>query len=228
MKPIVGDRPPIEDFMFRLALRTLPVFAVIIGFATFLAAYMNFSGVRSAYLDLIRSRMAMVAQEVGGDISAALALGIGLGEQATLPRLLVLQASTDPRMKSIDVVAEDGAVLFSSDAARVGVPDEAGADPGTFRYQQRIVNDFEVPLGTVVMRLDRTAMDAEVEGLRMEILWGAVPAALGAILAGCLACLGLLTHLHRRARHSAEGRTGDDPISRAAAEMNGLGPEARA
>lgn len=213
--------------MFRLALRTLPVFAVIIGFATFLAAYMNFSGVRSAYLDLIRSRMAMIAEEIGGDISAAEGLGIGLAEQATLPRLLTLQASTDPRMLSIDVAGENGTVLFSSDADRVGMSDDAGADAAAFRYQQRVVNDFEAPVGAVVVRLDRTAMDAEVDRFRFETLRGAVPAGLAAILAGCLICLGLLTNLHRRARHSAEGGAGDDPISRAAAEMSGLEPEAR-
>ena len=51
--------------MVRLTLRILPVFAVIIGFAMALAAYMNFSGVRIAYLDLIRSRMAMMAEDIG-------------------------------------------------------------------------------------------------------------------------------------------------------------------
>ena len=55
--------------MIRLALRTLPVFAVIIGFAMTLAAYMNFSGVRSAYLDLIHSRMAMMAEDIAKDIA---------------------------------------------------------------------------------------------------------------------------------------------------------------
>ena len=70
--------------MFRLAIRTLPVFAVIIGFAMALAAYMNFSGVRSAYLDLIRSRMSMMAEGIGNDISTASTLGIRLTEQATL------------------------------------------------------------------------------------------------------------------------------------------------
>ena len=213
--------------MFRLALRTLPVFAVIIGFAVFLAAYMNFSGVRSAYLDLIRSRMAMIAEGIGGDITAAESLGIGLAEQATLPRLLSMQASTDPRMLSIDVAAEDGKVLFSSDVGRVGMQDDAGTDAGAFRLQQRIVNDFDAPVGSVILRLDRTAMDAEIDALRFEILRGAVPAAMAAVLAGCLLCLGLLTLLHRRARHTAEASSGDDPISRAAEEMRGLGGEVR-
>ena len=90
--------------MIRLAFRTLPVFAVIVGFAMFLAAYMNFSGVRSAYLDLIRSRMSMMADGIGNDISAAHALGIRLTEQTTLPDLLARQAAADPLTLSIDVL----------------------------------------------------------------------------------------------------------------------------
>lgn len=208
--------------MFRLAFRTLPVFAVIIGFATFLAAYMNFSGVRSAYFDLIRSRMAMIAEGIGNDISAANALGIGLAEQATLPNLLTLQASTDPLTLSIDVAADDGKIIFSSDAGRIGVPDAGGADGGAFRYEEHIVNDFDAPVGTVVIRFNRSAMDAEIEQLRFDILNGAVPAGVGAVIAGCLICLVLLTGLHRRARQSAEGRSGEDPISSAASEMERL------
>src|SRR6187397_2431960 len=110
--------------MFRLASRTLPVFAVIIGFAMALAAYMNFSGVRSAYLELIRSRMAMMAEGIGNNIAAAQTVGIRLSEQTTLPALLARQATTDPLMLSIDVAAEDGSILFSSASARLGVPDD--------------------------------------------------------------------------------------------------------
>ena len=39
--------------MLKLALRTLPLFAVIVGFAMALGAYMNYSGVRGAYLEVL-------------------------------------------------------------------------------------------------------------------------------------------------------------------------------
>ncbi|PSJ57697.1 hypothetical protein C7I84_16825 [Mesorhizobium ephedrae] len=212
--------------MFRLAIRTLPVFAVIIGFAMFLAAYMNFSGVRSAYLDLIRSRMAMVAESIGTDVSTAHALGIRLTEQTTLPGLLARQAASDPLTLSIDVLSEDGTVVFSSDAGRVGVPDRAGDDPGAFRDERRLVNDFGAPVGAVLVRLDRGTIDGTIDGLRRDILNGAIPAGIGAVIAGSLACLLLLTGLHRRARRSATG-AGDDPIAHAATEMERLGLDAR-
>jgi hypothetical protein len=213
--------------MFRLAIRTLPVFAVIIGLAMALAAYMNFSGVRSAYLDLIRSRMAMMAEGIGNDISAARALGIRLTEQTTLTELLARQAAADPLTLSIDVAADDGAIVFSSDRSRVGEPDAAALDAQAFRHEQRIVDDLGEPVGTVVVRLDRAAMDGEIDRLRFDVLSGAVPAGLGAVAAGSLICLLLLANLHRRARRSADGGADDDPIVRAATEMQHLQADAR-
>ena len=78
--------------MIRLALRTMPVFAVIIGFAMTLAAYMNFSGVRSAYLDLIRARMAVMADGIGRDIAAAQEMLNSLTTQAA-PRNREVEAA---------------------------------------------------------------------------------------------------------------------------------------
>jgi hypothetical protein len=213
--------------MFKLAIRTLPVFAVIIGFAMALAAYMNFSGVRSAYLDLIRSRMAMTAEGIGNDISAAQALGIRLAEQSTLPGLLTRQAATDPLTLSIDVAADDNLVVFSSDSGRIGEPDNAASDAQAFRQEQRVVNDLGEPVGTVVIRLDRVAMDTDIAKLRSDVLNGAIPTGLAAVAAGSLIGLFLLANLHRRARRTAGGQSDDDPIGRAATQMKQLQPDAR-
>ena len=78
--------------MIRLALRTVPVFAVIIGFAMALAAYMNFSGVRSAYLDLIHSRMAMMAEDIAKDITRLAKLQEMLYAEDRRSVLIILQA----------------------------------------------------------------------------------------------------------------------------------------
>jgi hypothetical protein len=217
-----------DSQMIRLALRTVPVFAVIIGFAMFLAAYMNFSGVRSAYLDLIRSRMAMTADGIGNDVSTASTLGIRLTEQTTLPGLLARQKATDPLTLSIDVASDDGTVVFSSDAKRVGAKDAAANDSAAFRQEEHIANDIGAAVGSVIVRLDRAAIDAEIDRLRFEILNGAIPAGLGAVAAGSLICLLLLTNLHRRARQSALGASDDDPIGRAAREMKRFQPGTQA
>lgn len=203
--------------MIRLAIRTLPVFAVIIGFAMALAAFLNFSGVRNAYLDLIRSRMAMIATAVANDVSVAQSLGIRLAEQTTLPDLLARQAATDPLLLSIDVAGSEDTVLFSSDPARIGRRDDEAADTGAFRQTQTVSSDIGARVGTVTVRLDRTAIDSTIESLRLEILAGAVPAGIGAIVAGCLIALLLLSRLHRRARDASAGT--DDPIGTAEIEV---------
>jgi hypothetical protein len=210
--------------MIRLALRTLPVFAVIIGFAMALAAYMNFSGVRSAYLDLIRSRMSMMAEDIANDIMTANEIGIRLSEQTTLPALLARQTVTDPLMLSIDVVSDDGDTLFSSDATRTGRKDDAVSDTGAFRHVRQIVNNFGAPVGAVVVRLDRADIDERIDSLRFDIMTGALPAGLAAVIAGSLVCLVLLTFLHRHARRSAFDPPDNDWINRAAGEVAEIEP----
>lgn len=211
--------------MFRLAIRTVPVFAVILGLAVSLAAYLNFSGVRTAYFDIIRSRMAMTSQGISRDISAASALGIPLAEQAMLPDLLRRQAATDPLMLSLDVVSDEGPVVFSSDPSRVGSEYPAAADIAAFRYEDHLVNDFGASIGTVVVRLDRSAIASGVDRLWYDILNDAIPAGLAAVAIGSFACLFLFTALRREARDATEGRTGDH-IEQAAAEMKRLEPDA--
>lgn len=207
--------------MVRLAVRTLPVFAIIIGFAVALAAYLNFSGVRTAYLDLTRARMEMIANAVGLDIVAANALGITLPEQVTLPELLARQSATDPSVRSIDVAGSDGYILFSSDPQRIGVA--SAEEPDVMRQTLDVTNDFGMVIGVVDVRLERTGIEAAVERLRVDLFAGAVPVGLGAAFAGCLGALFLLSQLHRRARRVSDDSHNIAPIDRAHEQMARLG-----
>jgi len=210
--------------MTRLTLRTVPVFAGIIGFAIALAVYMNFSGVRTAYFDLIRARMDMTAATIATDITAASAIGIPLAEQTTLTDLLARQAASDSTTLSIDVTTDDGTVAFSSDPARIGMVDD-GADPGAFRLRENVMNDIGTRVGSVVVRLDRPAIEAEIGRFRGAILADALPLGVVAVGAGCLLCLLLLTRLHRRARHAWTDGSIAESIGRAAGEVERLAPE---
>ncbi len=203
--------------MIRLAVRILPVFAIIIGFAMALAAYMNFSGVRTAYLELVQARMEMIAGAVATDVAAASSLGIALPEQSTLPDLLARQATTDPLLRSIDVTGGDGAILFSSDPERVGAA-VAGEDP-VLRHSVQITNDLGSLVGTIVVRLDRAGIDAALDRLRLDIFASALPAGLGAVGAGCLMALLLLNGLYRRARRFSDQHQPHDPIHDAEKEV---------
>src|SRR5690606_7639653 len=139
--------------------------------------------------DIIRSRMAMTAQSIGSDISTASTLGIPLAEQVTLPDLLARQAGADPLTLSIDVLSDSGKVTFSSDPERMGLQDAASGDVIAFRYEDHITNDFGASIGTVVVRLDQPSIASEVDGLGRDILRGAIPTGLVAVVLGSLICL---------------------------------------
>lgn len=202
--------------MLRLALRTVPLFAVIVGFAMALGAYMNYSGVRGAYLDLIRDRMQMVAADVGTVIESAVSVGIPPAEQVTLPALLARQAEADPLIRAIAVVAPDGQPLFSS--LPEGAPPPAPGAAGIARIERPALNDFGAEVARLVIFYDRSAPDARIDGFGTAVLADALPAGLVAILAGSLAAFLVLTRLHRRASRAAAGR--DDPIAAADREID--------
>tara|TARA_B100002003_G_scaffold12770_1_gene10896 strand:- start:744 stop:1385 length:642 start_codon:yes stop_codon:yes gene_type:complete len=212
--------------MIRLAARTLPVFAAIIGFAMALAAYLNFSGVRTAYLDLIRARAGMIAGDIAADASAAQGFGIRLAEQRTLGELLARQAAVDPLILSIDVAGPDGVILFSSAPARVGEQELPAGEDTAFRQQAEVIGALGAPVGEVLVRLDGATMDATVAGLRRDVLLGAVPAGLAAVAAGCLLALTLLSRLRARARRASAAEHAD-MIAQAENEMAGFRPSAR-
>lgn len=189
--------------MLRLAARTLPVFAVIIGFAMALAAYLNFSGVRSAYLDLVRARAAMIARDVADTVSAAEGFGISISEQRTLPELLARHAASDALLVSLDVAGADGMILYSSDPARVGGRETPEAEDPTFRSSAPVIGPIGAPVGQATVRFDKAEMDATVAALRRDVLRGAAPAGLAAVAAGCLLALALLARLRARARRAS-------------------------
>ncbi|MEJ8571567.1 hypothetical protein [Microbaculum marinum] len=182
--------------MLKLALRTLPLFAVIVGFAMALGAYMNYSGVRSAYLDLIASRMHMVLDDVAANVESAVSVGIPPAEQTTLPALLTRLVEADPLIRSISVVAPDGEVLFGSgsEADRTATPD---AD--SFEVGRTVTNDFGAPVVDLHVRYDRQAPTEKIDAFATAVLADAIPAGLLAALAGSLAALLILRRLHGRA-----------------------------
>ncbi|CAH1688303.1 conserved hypothetical protein [Hyphomicrobiales bacterium] len=208
--------------MIRLSLRTLPLFAIIIGLAMALAAFMTISGVSTAYRDLIRSRMAMVAQDIANDINSALALGLRLPEQMTLPALLSRQATADPLTMSIDVSDVDGVVLFSSSPTRAGHPDGRADDKQAFRFDQPLINDFGAPVGNVAIRFDGAAVARGLATIRAAAVQDALPIGLAAVLAGSFGCFLVLRHLLARARAVVETRSEANPFARANAVLDQL------
>ncbi len=213
--------------MLKLALRTLPLFAVIVGFAMALGAYMNYSGVRGAYLDLIDSRMEMVLDDLQANVYSAVSLGIPPAEQVTLPALLNRLAEADPLIEAIDVAGTDGVILFSSDPARRGArePEEGG-----FEISRTVTNDFGAPVAALHVHYDSRKPTESIDHFGRAVLADALPAGLFAVLVGCLAAFLVLRRLHSRAIQAVEHAQADmiDAADRAIDELDGDQPPSRA
>lgn len=206
--------------MLILALRMLPLFAIIAGLSLALGSYMTFSGVRGAYLDLIDSRMAMVAEDVGTVVESAVSFGIAPPEQVTLPALLRRQAEADPLILGIAVLGPDGATLFGSTPG--AVIDGPGIDgpgiEGQLVVVRPVLNDFGVTVAQIEIRYDGTQPTASVAAFGRGVLTDAVPFGLAAALAGSLAAMLVLSRLHSRAKRLAIAAD-DDPLARAGREI---------
>ena len=210
--------------MLILALRMLPLFAVIAGLSLALGSYMTFSSVRGAYLDLIASRMTMVAEDVGTVVESAVSLGIAPPEQVTLPALLRRQAEADPLILGIAVLGPDGAVLFGTvpDPAIEGARATPAPDDGQLALVRPVLNDFGVTVAQIDIRYDGTQPNAGVAAFGRGVLADAIPLGLGAAVAGSLAAMLVLSRLHSRANRLAMA-DGDDPLVQAGREIEAAG-----
>lgn len=204
--------------MLKLAFRTLPLFAVIVGFAMALGAYMNYSGVRGAYFDLIASRMTMVLDDVATNVESAVSVGIHPAEQTLLPALLARLTDADPLIRSIDVLTPDGEVLFTS---APGGADAPANSENAFRLARTVKNDFGASVAELAVYYDRQAPSERIDKLGASILSDALPAGILAALAGSLAALLVLRRLHRRADRAVNAN-GVDVIDVVEREIDAL------
>lgn len=211
--------------MLRLALGTVPLFAVIVGLATALGAYMTYSGVRTTYLHLIQTRLAIEAQQIGLAVERAQSLGIALSAQTTLERELADQAAIDPLLLSLDVHDPTGTVLFSNRAERVGMRlNVYDAEQGVVRHEREIMTDFGTIAGGVLVRYDRDPIDTAIDQVAADVAAVALPAALLAVLAGSAAAFLVLRNLRSRARRAAARLTA--PVADSAGTTSILGADA--
>ncbi len=179
--------------MRRLSLTVLLVLAPLMAASLALGAYLNYASVRNTYVTMVGERMEVVARRIAGDAQVALGFGLPLAGQDALSRTLAREAEADPVILSVDVVASSGEVLFSSDAARVGLVDLAAADAEAERRSATILSAFETTEGTVVVRGSRAIIAAALADLARPIR----TAALVAFAAG-LALIAAIVALNTR------------------------------
>ena len=190
--------------MTRITLGLIALFALIAAACVAFGAYFSYVTLLNAHGEAIRARFALTAGQVASTAELASSLGIALPAQSTLSAYLAREGSGARDIRSIDVADEKGAILFSSDPARVGratAPDPAG---GAVRSVERpILNDLGEAIGRVRVRYDAAVLAAGARALREDLLPVAVPAAGGAFLATIAIGLLLAAGLRRAARDAA-------------------------
>lgn len=187
--------------MTRTALWLIGVFALIAAACIAFGAYFSSITLVKAYRSAVEARFAVTAERLGAVVERAASLGIAPAAQATLPSLLEREARIEPALTSIDFVDEHGAVVFSSDAARVGTHADV-AQPHAVRRAVR--NDLDESIGRVVMRYDPQVLAQGEDALRRDLWRIAWPALAGACLATIAVGLLLAAALRRAARRARD------------------------
>lgn len=187
--------------MTRTALWLIGVFALIAAACVAFGAYFSSVTLVNAYRSAVEARFAVTAARVAAVVERASSLGISLPAQTTLPALLEREAGIEPALLSIDLVDERGAVVFSTVPTRVGTVAEK-APPHT--VQKAALNDFDVPIGRVVMRYDPQVLATGEAALQQDLWRIAWPALVGAC--GATIAIGLLlaVALRRAAQRAAD------------------------
>lgn len=190
----------------------LMLVALVLGFAVGMAGLLNYFKFESTVKKLQRSRISLVAAEAHGAMEKSLALGAVLAESATLRGMLESLGRADALILSIDLLDANGAVALSTDAARVGsTPPQAwlkaARRPGTsesfvderaaFAVVRIVRNSFDVPLGSVVVRYERTGFDRTVAAMGRNLGLVGLMALAGAAALSSLALFALFSRIGR-------------------------------
>lgn len=169
-----------------LSITLLSAMLPLLAAALCLGAYLNFASVRTNYLELVSDRLETVARWIAGDAHTALSLGLPLGGQTALERTLEREKAADPGIGIIDVVGSTGAILFSTDAARIGTQAARVTDDPLTR-EALIASVFGTVEGTVIAHASRTLVDETLDDLAFGILRAAaITFVLGALFIGIL------------------------------------------
>lgn len=177
--------------MLQLALRTLPLFAVIVAGAVALGTYLMWSGVRTTQLTLIEARMRMAVEDVAQVVEAAVSLGIAPAAQVTSGDLMARQQLADTAIRDMRLLSPDGSFLFGSVGA-------APPDAGLMRVERPIFNDFGLEVARLTLSYDVSSAEDGLRTLGLRTASEALPVGLLATLLGSLLCLLALWRLRRR------------------------------
>lgn len=149
-----------------LALRTGAVIAATVALAVLLSVLLSSLKFEQKLRDVTSSRLSVVADELRRRVEFGLTLGLDLSELVDL-QALVERAAAGDEILGVEVVDDDGMVLFAADRAAAGKPTpvhwEADIAASVAGIRQQVAGDalilaaglrnsFGQPVGEVVLR----------------------------------------------------------------------------
>ncbi|HEY4083696.1 MAG TPA: hypothetical protein VGM81_23660 [Burkholderiaceae bacterium] len=160
------------------------VTALVALFGIGMCAFLNYFKFRSALETAAASSMAVPASSVREGLEASLALGLPLNGANEAPALLAREKLADPAIAEISVFDEQGRILFSTEAGRVGAQLESNwlqrAQSSSGRWQlgledQAVLglplhNSFDLRLGEVAVRYSLASSERALGDMREQLL----------------------------------------------------------
>lgn len=165
-----------------LRWQTALMVAVVFTFAIGMVAFLNYSKFKSSLEDAVESRVLFVGHNISDSLEQTLAIGSSISAAQPIKGLIELEKQNDSIILTIDVADDEGDILFSTDAQRVGtkIPKPSATDfeeNGSWRLAEPkwvamgipVRNTFDLQVGTVVMRYASTYLDANASGFLQRI-----------------------------------------------------------
>jgi hypothetical protein len=197
-------------------------------FAIGMAGLLNFFKYRSVAERVIQARLVATGQAVENNIQSSLALGMSFADIGTLPSALERERAADSLILSIDVLDDEGKLLYSTDRLRLTRPVPAswrdaarkssGADwfvsDGTDSAATNVVkNNFGLTIGHVVVRYSNDQLKTATSAVAATLGLQALLVFLVAATVASIALLAVLQRLSLRIETLTTALGSDDPLA---------------
>ncbi len=169
-----------------LALRTGAVIAATVALAVLLSVLLSGLKFEQKLRDVTSSRLSVVADELRRRVDFGLTLGLDLSELVDL-QALVDRAAAGEEIIGVEVVDDDGLVLFAADRAAIGKPTPVRWDAATAAsitgIRQQVAGDalilaagvrnsFGQPVGEVILRSSLTGLHRRIARVEANLATG--------------------------------------------------------
>ena len=216
--------------------RMILVAVLVCGFAVGMAGLLNYFKYRSTAERLVHERLLATGQAIENTVQSSLALGLQFSDIGTLPATLARERATDDVILGIDVFDASGALLYSTERARLGRPvpavwldairrvgdkDWFVGDGSDSAAGISIQNNFGLTIGYLALRYSDARLNQAVHAVGWQLAGNALLVFVVSAAGASLALLRVMKGLTRDMRAVKETLRSADPVRAPADVRNG-------